>query len=154
MTGFGTLSDGRAVGRIALGSGRLAVELLDFGARLHSVRLDGGPNMVVAGALPDYQGRLIYAGAIVGPVVNRIAGAMAEVDGRLCRFAANDGANVLHSGPEGTQAQVWRVEAAAPDRVRFAVDLPDGQGGFPGERTLTAEYRADGADLHLDAGGR
>ncbi len=149
MSPFGILSDGRPVGLVSLASDRLRVELLDFGARLHSVRLDGGPSMVVSGALPEYEGQMIYAGPIVGPVANRIAGAGAVIDGVLCRFTANDGRNVLHSGPDGIQAQVWRVEEATPDRVRFALDLPDGQGGFPGERTVAAEYRLEGADLHL-----
>ena len=155
MTPFGTLADGREVHAVTLASDRLRVTLLDFGARLHEVTLDGGPNMIVSGKLADYEGPLIYAGPVIAPVVNRIAGARAEIDGRTLRLDANQhGQHTLHSGPTGTQAHVWSVAARGAAETVFAVDLPDGLGGFPGARRITATYAVDGATLRLEIAAR
>ena len=100
----GRLSDGRMVRRIHLRSGRLVAEVLDHGARLPSVRLDGGPNMTVGSRdMAEYEGALKYAGPIVAPVVNRISGAAAELDGQRLVFEPNQaGRHSLHSGAAGT----------------------------------------------------
>ncbi|MCB2115241.1 MAG: galactose mutarotase [Rhodobacteraceae bacterium] len=133
-----------ATGEIAISGGGLTARLLPLGATLRDLRLDGhAPPLVIGADDPrDYQGALIYAGAVVGPVANRIAGARAALDGRVHRFEANEGGvTTLHSGHAGLHARHWAVTARGGDVVTFAITLPDGEGGFPGHREVRATYR-------------
>lgn len=141
---FGTLSDGRAVERLTIAAGALFARILTLGATLQEVRLDGIPRSLTVGSdrLADYEGGLQYHGAIVGPVANRIGGAQAVIAGRLCRFTANEGPNTLHGGSAAVHRKLWRVEDHRADRLTLALDLPDGEGGFPGSRGITATFAA------------
>lgn len=80
-------------------------------------------------------------GAIMGPVANRIAGAAAEIAGRVCRFETPDGGDILlHGGTAATHQRVWDLVEATDRRAAFRVTLPDGEAGFPGNRVLTAAF--------------
>lgn len=151
MTPFGVLPDGRTVRAVGIAGPRLRATILTHGARLHALSLDSSPNLMAGSAdLSGYLGALAYAGPVVGPVVNRIAGASAVIGGRTCRFEANqNGRHCLHSGRTGAHARLWTVEDAGDDRVALSLVLGDGEGGFPGERVLWAAYRVEGADLRL-----
>jgi len=145
MTPFGRLSDGRAVHAISLAAGDLAVRVLTRGATLRDLRLRGHDRNLTVGDddLALYEGPdgpLIYHGAIVAPVGNRIRGARAAIDGREHRLEANQGPHILHSASVGTQFKVWEVLEERADSVLLAVLMPDGEGGFPGNRRLTARF--------------
>ncbi|WP_413873750.1 aldose epimerase family protein [Albidovulum sp.] len=146
MTGMvakaGATADGRSVHSVTLSEGGLALRLLTLGATVQDLRLGGVDWPLVLGAAEPaaYAGPLVYAGAIVGPVANRIAGASARIEGRPCRFEANEEATLLHSGASGLHARIWEIEAAAPDRATLICHLPDGDGGFPGNRTIRAGF--------------
>jgi aldose 1-epimerase len=154
MTPFGTLPDGRPVAAITLAAGDLSVRLLTLGSVLHGVQLAGsGHNLTLASDDPaDYLGPALYFGAIVGPVANRLRGAAAEIDGRTCRFDPNqDGRHTLHSGAAGTHLRLWDVVAHDGRTATLATTLPDGEGGFPGTRRITAAWRVLApATLRLD----
>lgn len=143
MTPFGSLPDGSPVHRIGLAAGDLEVGVLTLGALSQDVRLAGLPHSLTLGSphLAAYLGPMCYFGPIVAPVANRIGGAAAEIDGRRFSFERNFGAHTLHSGTAGTHGKVWRVETADEDSVTLAIDLPDGEGGFPGNRTLRTTWR-------------
>lgn len=141
---FGTAPDGTVVQQVRLEAGALAAMVLTWGARLQDLRLAGTPWPLVLGSptLSGYLGPMAYVGAVVGPVANRLAGAEAVVGERRHRLVANEaGRTTLHGGPRGTHARTWRIEAAEPAAVRLALDLSDGEEGFPGNRRLVAEYR-------------
>lgn len=148
---FGQTRDGRPVQAITLASPDLTATILTWGAALQDLRLAGlGHGLTLGG--PDmaaYEGPMGYFGTIVGPVANRIAGARATIAGRDHRFAANDGANLLHGGADGTHAQLWHLDGATEVEARLSLLLPDGAGGFPGTRRITADYRLSGAALTL-----
>jgi aldose 1-epimerase len=106
------------------------------------VRLAGEPHSLTLGS-PDlgaYLGPMRFFGCVVAPVANRIGGASATIDGVVHRFEANFGPHTLHSGSAGTQGKVWRVTAADERSVAMQVDMVDGEGGFPGHRTLRATW--------------
>ncbi len=138
----GMAADGQAVHAVTLSGGGLTLRLLTLGATVQDLRLAGVDWPLVLGAENPaaYAGPLLYAGAIVGPVANRIAGARARIGGRLCRFEANEGPTLLHSGASGLHARIWRIEAAGPDHAALACRLADGEGGFPGNRTIRAAF--------------
>ncbi len=143
LTVFGTGADGVRVDRLLLGAGDLSAAILTRGAILQDVRLKGVAHSLTLG-FPDlapYEGPMTSCGAVVGPVVNRIAGATAEIDGKRLEFEKNlNGRHVIHGGSTGTHRQIWRLEHHAPDEATLRLDLKDGEGGFPGNRTLRAAF--------------
>ncbi|MGR3468103.1 MAG: aldose epimerase family protein [Shimia sp.] len=150
---FGTTSAGEPVERIELGTGPLRCAVLSYGAVLQDVRLKGVPDGLTLGSpdLAAYEGPLESAGALMGPVVNRIRSAQAEIAGRTYRFEANfEGRHTLHSGAAGTHRKVWRVWERDRDHLRLALSLPDGEGGFPGQREITVDYSVQNATLRME----
>lgn len=147
---FGTTPDGRAVEAVSLHAGDLSVTLLTLGAAIHDVRLKGVPYPLTLGAtdIAAYAGPMTYFGALVGPVANRIAGASAPLNGDLLSFEANEGTTCLHGGPHGMHTEVWQIESATDNAVTMTLELPDGTGGFTGNRTVKARFSLD-APAHL-----
>jgi aldose 1-epimerase len=150
---FGTTGDGRPVQAVTIGAGDLRATILTLGSIVQDVRLAGHAHSLTPGSdrLADYEGQMRYHGPLVGPVANRIAGASAEIAGRLHRFDANEAAgHCLHGGATGTQAQVWQIAEVTADSVTLTLDLPDGLGGFPGNRRIRARWQVRApATLHL-----
>lgn len=143
ITPFGTTAAGQTVEKITLASGDLTVSLLTWGAVLQSVRLAGVAHDLSPGSerLADYEGAMRHHGSVIAPVVNRLTGASAVIDGQERRFERNlNGRHTLHSGTAGTHLKVWSLEEAGADHATLALDLPDGEGGFPGNRRLTARF--------------
>lgn len=140
---FGTTAAGHKVQKITFGAGDMTVSVLTLGAILQSVRLKGLGHDLTHGSdrLADYEGALLYHGAIVAPVVNRLTNARAPLDGRELQLEVNfNGRHCLHSGATGSHAQVWDIVDTGADHATLALDMPDGQGGFPGNRRLTARF--------------
>jgi aldose 1-epimerase len=129
---FGRTPGGETVEAVDLAAGGLSATVLTLGASLHDLRLDGADWPLTLGSddLAAYDGSLRYAGAVVGPVANRIAGARMVIEGRACALDPNEaGRTTLHGGASGTHAQVWRIAALASDRVTLVLRLADGLGG-------------------------
>ena len=150
--GVGTLPfgpDAAAIQRVTLSNGSMSASILTRGAILQDLRLAGVPHALTVGS-PDaaaYADPLRYFGAVVGPVANRIAQGTARLGNRDHRFDRNDhDTHTLHGGVTGTHAQTWDIDLVRPDRVCLTLDLPDGAGGFPGNRTLAADYALIGPD--------
>ena len=151
---FGRSSTGVPVQRISLGHGALKVSLLTWGAVLQDVHLDGVANGLTLGSdvLAPYHGAMRHHGSLIGPVVNRLSDAKAHIAGRVHRFEANqEGRHTLHGGRAGTHVKVWRLAEVTETSATLRLDLPDGDGGFPGNRRLTARFAlSDAATLTLD----
>ena len=143
MQVFGTTKAGKDVHAITLQAGDLAVTLLTYGARLQDVRLAGVDYGLTIGSqdLVDYEGAMLYHGAIVGPIANRIGNARVRLDGMMYELDRNeDGLRHLHSGFEGVHAQVWDVVDVTDSTAVLALDMPDGMAGLPGKRRVTAAF--------------
>ena len=143
ITPFGTMASGAKVDRITLTDGGLTASILTKGATLQSVRLDSvGYDLTLgSGLLSDYEGKLRHHGALVGPVVNRFTDGKAVVGGKPYGFEKNqDGIHTLHSAAAGTQHKVWNLIASDPTSATLALDLPGGEGNFPGNRLVEARF--------------
>ncbi len=156
MTGpelFGTTATGEAVHRIVLSGGDLSVALLTRGAILQDVRLTGVAHSLTLGSpdLAAYEGAMASCGGIMGPVANRITGAVAEIAGTPFSFDCSEETSILlHGGPVATHRRTWTLAESGPDAATFQLALPDGDGGFPGTRLLTAQFEiAPPATLRL-----
>ena len=137
--------------RHVIGTGPLSATILDQGSVLQDVRLEGVDHSLTLGS-PDlglYETKMASFGGLIGPVVNRISKAQATLDGVALTFEENKPGYTLHSGSAGTHRKRWEVEEAGQDALALTLHLPDGEGGFPGERDLRAEWRVDGAELTL-----
>jgi aldose 1-epimerase len=146
-------SDGREVQRITLAKGDLTIGLLTWGAVLHSVRLTGVAHDLTLGSdrMEDYQGAMHYHGPVIAPVANRIGGAQAMIGGRAVQLEANQAGHCLHSGSTGAHAQIWDVVNVTDDSATLGLSLPDGLGGFPGNRRVEARFSLTGrATLRLE----
>lgn len=161
---FGKLPDGRAVTRYTLaGVGGFAVELIDYGASIVSIRTpDRAGNVAdVALGFSDLRGYLespAFFGAVVGRVANRIAGARFTLDGKTYTLAANNSPGdlpcSLHGGVVGFDKVLWRATPGEVDgrpSVRFEHLSRDGEEGFPGNLAVSVTYSltADGG-LRID----
>lgn len=151
---FGTTADGRPVQKITLQDGGLCASVLTWGAVLQSVRLDGVAHGLTLGSshLSDYEGAMCCHGSLVGPVANRISGAKAVIAGQAHEFDPNqDGRITLHSGAAGTHLKVWRLAELSETSATLTLDLPAGEGGFPGHRRLAARFTVQApATLRLE----
>lgn len=143
-TFFGALPDGREVHQIVLSDGTLSVALLSLGCILQDVRLAGVAHSLTIGTddLAAYAGPMRSCGSLIGPVINRISGGTAELDGERFDFERNqDGQHTRHSGAAGTHRLTWDVAELDETSVTFETSLRDGEGGFPGNRVVAARFR-------------
>lgn len=154
MTHFGTTRTGHDVQTISLTAGQLSVTLLTYGAILQNIRLAGHDHSLTLGSdrLSDYEDHMIYHGALVGPVANRISTGRVRLDGMMHELERNDkGQMHLHSGSRGMHAQVWTIAARRADSATLTLALPDGATGLPGNRRITACFTlSPPATLTLD----
>ncbi|SLN55041.1 aldose epimerase family protein [Pseudooctadecabacter jejudonensis] len=143
MKHFGTTQRGRDVDQLTLTAHGLTVSLLTLGAIVQGVWLDGIEQSLTVGSddLTDYEGDMLYHGAIVGPVANRIGGGKAVIDGIEHQLERNqDGRHTLHGGTRGPHTRIWTVKDHSDNSATLALSLPDGDCGLPGNRVITAHY--------------
>lgn len=149
---FGHMPSGEEVNAVELVSvGGIAIRVMSYGASIQSVRMPdrhGRTDEVTYGhgELQPYLDFPQFAGATVGRVANRIAGARFKLDGGLCQLRPNDGSNTLHGGTCGFDKANWRLDCFGPDSVTFSHTSTAGDEGFPGTLEVTATYRLDASN--------
>ena len=145
---FGTAPDGSPVWRVRLENGGTTAWVMSWGASLQDLRIAGMAQALILGS-PDftpYLDEMIYFGAVVGRVANRIAQGRAVLDGRVLELERNEaGRTTLHGGSQGTGQANWRFEGHDATSCALSIRLPDGLGGFPGTLDLSARYSLDAA---------
>lgn len=135
--------DGTPIQRIVLSDGTLTVAVLTLGAILQDVRLAGVAHALTLGTdhIPTYLGPLSSCGSLIGPVVNRISGAQAALSGKTYQFEKSPrGDYSLHGGQAGTHHKVWEIDSISETSATLTLNLPDGEGGFPGNRAIAARF--------------
>lgn len=150
---FGHLPDGRAVTRYTLtGADGFAVELIDYGASIVSIRTPDRAGKIgdIALGFSDVRGYLespAFFGSVVGRVANRIADARFTLDGKTYALAANNSPGELpcslHGGNVGFDKVLWRAtpcEVEGRPAVRFDYLSRDGDEGFPGNLAVSVTY--------------
>ena len=150
---FDTTSDGQVVHKITIGNKVLSASILTYGIALQDVRLAGVPHSLTLGfpTLTPYEGSMFHAGTLMGPVANRIKDAYAEIDGKIFHFDKNfQKKHTLHSGRAATHAKIWSVDFHNENKVVLSTPLPDGEGGFPGNRHITATFSITQTSLSLE----
>lgn len=145
---FGILSNGKKVKLYTLSAGDLKFSLTNFGATWTSLctpSRKGISEDILLGysGIDGYLNNIPYLGVTVGRFANRIKGASFTLNGVKYQLAANDGENNLHSGPCGFDKLIWKSEAYEENEgvyVRFELESPDGDCGFPGNMKTIVNY--------------
>lgn len=144
MQSFGLSPEGEVIQCFELIGGGLTAHILTWGGVLQDLYLAGVPYSLVLG-FTDLQGYLnskAYIGGNVGRFANRIAQGRAKIAGQIYQLDRNFlGKHLLHGGRVGSDQQVWTVIAHTPSTLSLALNLADGQMGFPGTLTVILQYR-------------
>jgi len=120
----------------SLGAGIVGISVPDRNGNLADVVI-GYPNAA------DYIADGPCAGKTPGRYANRIANGHFTLDGKEYTLPVNNGPNHLHGGPNGYQNRVWDAEEIAPGKIRFSIDSPDGDAGYPGNVKASVTYTWD-----------
>lgn len=148
-TAFGQTPEGLPVERVELTcAAGVVVRVLSLGATVQSVLVPDASGRLADVALgysslEAYLAGSDYMGVTVGRVANRLAGGRFALDDQSYQVPVNDGPNALHGGDCGLDRRLWRIvelrQGDAPG-VRMSCVSPDGDQGFPGELTVTADF--------------
>ncbi|MGB0411412.1 MAG: aldose epimerase family protein [Pikeienuella sp.] len=135
--------NGTHIKRARISSGVLTADVMEYGAVLADVRLDGVAHGLTLSlpSLEAYQRDDAHIGAIAGPVAGRIAGGRFEIDGCVSHTTRNDGENTLHGGGQGFGCQDWTLAERGPDFALLTLFRDDGAAGFPGPMQASCLYQ-------------
>ena len=131
----------------------LAVSVSTRGATVTSLRYRGRETVLGYDSDEGYLRGGAFLGATVGRVGNRIGGAAFELDGIRYVLAPNEGENQLHGGPDSYDRRLWTAEKLGDEALRFTLDSPDGDNGFPGNLRAAVTYRVAGSTLRIEFEG-
>jgi aldose 1-epimerase len=157
---FGKTQDGSEVKLITLRNSKgMSAQIISYGAiikELHVPDRNGQFTniLLTTDTLQKFQ-RFGGSAAVIGRVVNRIAGAQFELDGTTYKLPANSGKNTIHGGRKGFAQSVWTVENAAQKEGESSVKLTyvskDGEEGFPGNLKTSVIYTlTDNNELRIE----
>lgn len=139
-----TNNNGMQVVLSSLGAGIVAVKLPNADGTLTDVAM-GYDNPA------DYMADGPCSGKTPGRYANRIAKGLFTLNGKTFTLPVNNGPNHLHGGPDGFQNKIWNCETPGDNKVRFTLESPDGDSGYPGTLRATVDYTlTDSNDLHID----
>ncbi|MCL2721674.1 MAG: galactose mutarotase [Treponema sp.] len=143
----GYLPNGKKIKLYTLKAGDLKFSITNIGAAWTSliVPSHSGKDDVLLGysSMDGFINNVPYFGVTVGRFANRIKNASFDLNGKTYNLEANDGKNSLHSGSMGFAKRHWKSEAYEENEgvfVRFELDSPDGDCGFPGNMKAVVSY--------------
>ncbi len=149
---FGLTSDGRQATLFTLKNGNTEVDISNYGATLVAIRTTDKNGQIYDVLLGKdnaaaYQQGGAYLGALIGRNGNRIKNGKFEIGRKEYQMAQNEGANNLHSGPDGFDTRIWNVAVAEKEHgqcLECSLYSPDGDEGFPGNLQVCVRYSLSG----------
>ncbi|MBO6919550.1 MAG: galactose mutarotase [Rhizobiaceae bacterium] len=139
---FGSFN-GSDVKAITLKGGGLTATVLNWGAVLQDLRLEGHDAPLVLGfqKFDDYIAHSPYFGASVGRFANRIQKGQFEIDGKTFQVDQNEtSGNSLHGGASGISNQLWQIEDYDESSVLLTVIDEGSVTGYPGNCKISCLY--------------
>ena len=142
---FGIAPSGEAATLYTITNGVMTAQITDFGATLVSLFVpdkSGNTDDIVLGFgdVSGYAEDTSCMGAVVGRNANRIAGATFQLNGKTVNLFPNNNGNSLHSLPNGYSHRLWKLSSQTKNTIRFTLESPDGDQGFPGNATVRVTY--------------
>ena len=145
---FGTI-DGKDVYKYTLSGNGVTVSVINFGAAVQSIVVDGVETVQSFAHAEDYKNRSGYVCGAIGRVANRIADAKFTLDGTTYNVTKNEGDNQLHGGKVGFNHKFFDVEET-DDGVTMTYVSADGEEGFPGKLTFTVKFTLVDRTFRID----
>ncbi len=145
---FGVLYSGKKVSLYTLKAGDLTMTLSTLGATMVSLfvpsrRFPKEDILLGYSTLTGYTNNTPFLGTSIGRVGNRIGGGTFSLDGNTYKLHKNDGQNTLHGGRRGFDKRIWSSDCYEENDgvfVRFELESPDGDEGFPGNLEAVISY--------------
>ena len=145
---FGILSNGKKVQLYILKAGDIKLSLTNFGAAWTSLLVPahkGHKIDVLLGysGISGYLENKPYLGVTVGRFANRIRAASFTLNNQIYSLDKNSGENSLHGGFRGFDKFLWKAEAYEENEgvfVRFELESPNGDRGYPGKLNAVVSY--------------
>jgi aldose 1-epimerase len=145
---FGLLSSGVKVYLYTLKMDDLSLSVSSWGATLTSLEVPSrktGREDVLLGyaTLEGYIHNRPYIGGTIGRFANRIGDARFFLRDRRYTLYKNDGEHCLHGGRRGFDKRLWKADAYEERDgvfVRFELESPHGDEGFPGNFKAAVSY--------------
>lgn len=130
-----------------------SVDISNFGATIVSIKVkdkDGKTVDVLQGYkdVKDYDGTPNgHAGGTIGPCANKIGDGKFTINGKEYQLEKNkdNGNTHCHGASAGFDIKNWKSEVIE-NGVRFTLERPDGEGGYPGNLKATVTYTFDDND--------
>ena len=131
----------------------LQVYLIDYGATVTHLWVpdrDGNSGDVLLGCptVLDHLKPHPHFNCIVGRYSNRMTNARFSLGDKEYLLELNIPPHHLHGGSLGFANRIWASEPI-DEGVRFSLNSPDGDAGYPGELRVTATYRLQESTLEL-----
>ncbi len=125
-----------------------SISVLNFGAAISEINVpdrNGVMSNVVLSYSDsnDYFSDKFFLGSTVGPYANRIRGGKFMLDGEPVQLATGENGHHLHGESAGVHLKAWNsaiIEQEGDQALVLSLALPDGEGGYPGERCLEVIY--------------
>ena len=144
---FGVLSSGKKVHIYTLKAGDLSLSISSLGATWTSLIVPSGSKVkddILLG-FSSFEGfaNNAYYGVTVGRFANRIGGARFSLKGKDYSLHKNNGEASLHGGRIGFSRRIWKAESYEEKDgvfVRFELESPDGDEGYPGNLSAVVSY--------------
>ena len=148
------MPNGHDVHLYTISCGQLIAKVSDLGATLVSLYVPGRNGCVDDVVLgydspAGYLESDTYFGATVGRNANRVGQACFVLGNQTWRMPNNEGANNLHSGPDGYNIRLWSVESHAENSITLSLHSPHGDQGFPGNADIRVRYTLNGDGLQI-----
>ena len=127
----------------------VTLKATDFGARIVALDVPLTKNesrSLVLGfpSADEYLSKDLYFGATIGRTAGRIADGSFELAGKTYQTMINTPTQTtLHGGTPGFESKKWHSEiqeAQANPSVKFWLESPAGENGFPGNLTVSVTY--------------
>ncbi len=140
--------DGREVNKYTLTGDNVSLAVLDFGATIQSLFVDG-INVVQSFETAEcYKVRDGYVCGAIGRVANRIAKAKFMLNGKEYQLTKNEGENQLHGGLQGFHHKFYEVEEIE-NGLKMTCVSSDGEDGYPGRLVFSVEFILMGRTLRI-----
>lgn len=141
--------DGKEVYRYALTDDNITAYVLDFGATLQSLFVDGINVVQSFDTAMDYKMRKGYVCGAIGRVSNRIAKAKFSLNGKEYQLTKNEGENQLHGGFKGFHHKFYETEEIE-NGLRMTCTSFDGEDGYPGNMTFSVCFTLVGRAINIE----
>lgn len=132
--------EGKDVYRFEICDGDMRVNLIEYGAAIQSLYFNDVDCVAGYDTLEGYINDGSNQGGTVGRYANRIGNARFDLNGVTYEVGANDHGNSLHGGFVGFVNRLYKGEPTSANSVKFTIESEDGDGGYPGNLTMSVTF--------------